>query len=153
MGGSYFTVDFEMGKIVVYTGPGEDIRGVGFDLWGKIGKRPSGSPMAGKIAEYSRGRKVPLDADVDLAGESPFRRRVYQRVRKIPYGQTMTYGEVAGEVGCPEGTRAVGQAMAANRFPLIIPCHRVVSGKGGVGGFSSGVELKKYLLRLEGVGS
>ena len=147
---SYFTVDFEMGKIVVYTGPGEEILGVDFDLEDRVRTRPSGCHAARLFAAYFRGEKLQLDLDADLTWESAFRQKVYARVRNIPSGQTLAYGEIAAQAGSPGGGRAVGQAMAANRFPLIIPCHRVISGNGGIGGFSSDIGLKKYLLRLEG---
>jgi methylated-DNA-[protein]-cysteine S-methyltransferase len=88
---------------------------------------------------------------MDLGGVTEFTRRVYDRVALIPYGQTSTYGKIAVDVGCRGGGRAVGQAMAGNRFPLVIPCHRVISENRAIGGFSSGVDLKRYLLHLEGV--
>lgn len=150
MGGSWFTVDFPLGKVVVRMGPGGMTEGVAFDLSGQVPRRPSRSEEACMIARYLAGEKVPLSIPVDLAGESPFRREVYQIVRAIPYGRTRTYGEVAALAGRPGGARCVGQAMAANRFPLIIPCHRVLSAGGGLGGYSSGIELKKHLLRMEG---
>jgi methylated-DNA-[protein]-cysteine S-methyltransferase len=149
--GHYFTVDFEMGRIVVSTGPGREIRGVEFDLENRIPRRPSHSREARLFAAYFQGEMLPPDLQPDLSGESPFRKKVYRRVAGIPFGHTLTYGEVAENVGCAGGAQAVGQAMAANRFPLIIPCHRVVSAGGRIGGFSSGIGLKRYLLELEGV--
>jgi len=150
MGGSWFTVDFPLGKVVVYTGQGEVIRKVCFDLANEVPRHPSPSPAARLIARYLAGEKVSLGLKPDLAGGSPFRRKVYREVMRIPYGQTRTYGEVAALAGCPGGARSVGQAMAANRTPLIVPCHRVVSAGGKIGGFSSGLEVKGFLLRLEG---
>ena len=70
---------------------------------------------------------------------------------KIPYGETVSYGQIALDVGSPGGGRAVGQAMGRNRFPLVIPCHRVIAGDGRIGGFSGGLDLKRFLLSLEGV--
>ena len=148
---AYFTVSFELGKVVVFKGADGRITGVTFDLDGSYGERPSGGAEAEKIALYLGGFPVSLDFHVDLSGESPFKDRVYRRVSEIPYGQTATYGVIASDIGCPGGARAVGQAMASNRFPLIIPCHRVLSSHGGLGGFSSGLGLKMHLLHLEGV--
>jgi len=93
-------------------------------------------------------REVPLD----MTGIPPFHRRVYGVVKNIPPGKVMTYGEVARLCGSPRAARAVGQAMAENPFPLIVPCHRVISSTGAMGGFSSpgGVETKKHLLLREG---
>jgi methylated-DNA-[protein]-cysteine S-methyltransferase len=149
--GSYFTVGFEMGKVVVYTDAGGRIIGVTFDLKGQIDEFLSDSREAEEVAGYLRGEKTALDLEADLSNESGFRRRVYRRVMEIPYGTISTYGAIASLAGCPGGARAVGQAMAANRFPLIIPCHRVLSRHGQIGGFSSGVDLKRHLLRLEGL--
>lgn len=80
---------------------------------------------------------------------SPFHKKVLKRVARIPYGQTMTYGEVACAVGQPRAYRAVGAANAQNNLPLVIPCHRVV-GSTGLGGYGGGLEMKKRLLRMEG---
>jgi len=93
------------------------------------------------------------DIPLDLDGLPPFRRRVYDVVRTIPAGETMSYGEVAAAAGSPGAARAVGQAMAQNPFPLIIPCHRVLAAGGKVGGFtaSGGTDTKLRMLAVEGV--
>ena len=148
---NYFTVGFDFGKVVLFTGAAGSIRRVTFDLDGRFEERPSFSRKARDLAAYLGGREGTPAFKVDLSGESPFRARVYRTVMRIPYGRTATYGQVAFAAGSPGGARAVGQAMAANRYPLIIPCHRVVSGRGKLGGFSSGPDLKRYLLRLEGI--
>lgn len=89
---------------------------------------------------------------LDLSQHSAFCRRVYELTRAIPAGETLTYGELAARVGEPGAARAVGQAMARNPFPLIVPCHRVLAAHGGAGGFSArgGVDTKFRLLRIEG---
>lgn len=89
---------------------------------------------------------------LDLGYAPPFNRRVYELVLKIPYGKTMTYGEVANEVGAPGGAQAVGRAMAENKIPLIVPCHRVLAAGGRMHGFSApgGVASKRKLLEIEG---
>jgi O-6-methylguanine DNA methyltransferase len=88
---------------------------------------------------------------IDTSSLSPFERSVLEVVRKIPEGEVVTYGEVARRVGRPGAARAVGQALARNPFPLLIPCHRVVRSDGRLGGFSSGPERKRMLLQEEGV--
>jgi methylated-DNA-[protein]-cysteine S-methyltransferase len=93
-----------------------------------------------------------LDVRLDLADYSPFQSAVVQHCRRIPIGQTITYGELARRAGSPGAARAVGQVMACNRFPLIVPCHRVVGANGSLGGFSArnGLNMKRRLLRIEG---
>lgn len=87
-----------------------------------------------------------------LDGLSDFQRAALEELRRIPSGVTRTYGEMAARLARPGGAQAVGRAMAANPFPLLFPCHRVVGAGGAMTGFSGsgGVEMKEYLLRLEG---
>ena len=79
---------------------------------------------------------------------TPFQWLVYKAVADIPFGETRSYGEIAFAVGKPNGARAVGQALKKNPLPIIFPCHRVVA-SGGIGGFSNGLAVKKYLLEME----
>jgi methylated-DNA-[protein]-cysteine S-methyltransferase len=90
---------------------------------------------------------------LDLAGATPFLRRVYEQARAVPSGSTVTYGELAARAGSPGASRAVGQAMARNRVPVVIPCHRVLAAHRAPGGFSAfgGLATKERLLALEGV--
>jgi O-6-methylguanine DNA methyltransferase len=78
-----------------------------------------------------------------------FQKAVWEELRKIPRGQTRTYGEIAGAIGRPKAARAVGSACGANPLPLFIPCHRVVA-KNGLGGFVAGLPWKILLLKMEG---
>lgn len=88
---------------------------------------------------------------IDLDGGTPFQRSVWQATRKIPWGETLTYGELARRVkGSPNAARAVGQAMNRNPIPIVIPCHRVVAVGGQLGGFGAGLPWKRLLLRTEG---
>jgi methylated-DNA-[protein]-cysteine S-methyltransferase len=93
-----------------------------------------------------------LDVALDMSGVSAFHRRVYETARTIPVGETTTYGELAVECGSPGAARAVGQALGRNPFAIVVPCHRVTSAGGKVGGFSAhgGVRTKLRLLELEG---
>ncbi len=103
------------------------------------------------IRLFLSGRPVHFDVPVDLSSLTEFQRRVLRACARIDYGQTISYGQLAKRVGCPAGARAVGGALARNPLPLVIPCHRVVSGNGSLGGFSAeqGVKLKRRLLDLE----
>lgn len=86
-----------------------------------------------------------------LENMTPFGQKVLTALLRVPYGETVSYGELATLAGSPNAARGVGQVMARNRWPLLIPCHRVVAAS-GIGGFSAqGVSMKRYLLGLEGV--
>ena len=104
------------------------------------------------ISSYFTGRSVTFDVTLDLTGVAAFRQSVLGACRRIPYGQTASYSDLARHVGQPLASRAVGSTMANNPLPLIVPCHRVVRQDGSLGGFSSpdGVSMKLRLLRLEG---
>ncbi|MFG0332646.1 MAG: methylated-DNA--[protein]-cysteine S-methyltransferase [Maioricimonas sp. JB049] len=110
--------------------------------------------LADLISAYARGEPVSF-ANIPLAlpTMTPFRKAIVSNLRRIPYGTTISYGELARQAGRPRAARAVGQAMACNTLPLLIPCHRVIAARGRLGGFSAptGVALKERLLALEGV--
>jgi methylated-DNA-[protein]-cysteine S-methyltransferase len=104
------------------------------------------------IRRMLRGRVFEYDLSVlNLEACSAFQRRVLLEEWRIPRGRASTYGKVAERVGQPKGARAVGSALAANPFPLLIPCHRAVRSNGELGGFQGGLKMKKALLELEGV--
>jgi methylated-DNA-[protein]-cysteine S-methyltransferase len=107
-----------------------------------------------KINKFAAGKAVDW-SDVPLYWEqqTPFQKRVREACRAIPRGEVRSYGELAAAAGFPGAARAVGSVMRTNRFPLVIPCHRVVAAGGKVGGFScpAGLEMKERLLALEGV--
>ncbi len=104
-----------------------------------------------QVSEYFAGKRKKFDLPLDLHA-APFHVKVLGAVAKIPYGETRTYGEIAHAVKNPGASRAVGTANARNMIPIIIPCHRVVASN-GLGGYGGGLDLKKYLLRLESVAS
>ena len=109
-------------------------------------------PLLDKLAAYADGEPVDFsDVEIDLGWTTKFQRRVIRRCRSIPYGKTVTYGELASAAGSPGAARAVGSCMAANRFPLIVPCHRVVRSGGGIGAFSApgGARTKRRMLAME----
>ena len=101
------------------------------------------------FAAWFRGE--PAEATLDLTGLTPFTRAVLDQVRRIPRGEVRTYGEIARALGSPGAARAVGNAVAANPVPLLIPCHRVVRSDGRLGEYSGGgPQVKARLLALEG---
>jgi len=101
-----------------------------------------------QLEEYFKGRRKEFDLELEYSG-TIFKQKVWDALRKIPYGRTMTYGEIAAEIGSARAARAVGAAAGANPIPLIIPCHRVIGADGKLTGFSSGLVIKKLLLLLE----
>ena len=103
-----------------------------------------------QLDEYFRGDRTTFDLPLAPRGDS-FQRRVWELLRRIPYGQTRSYGELARELGDPGLARAVGAANARNPISVIVPCHRVVGANGSLVGYAGGLARKQFLLDLEGV--
>jgi len=111
-------------------------------------EKPFGETVE-RLKAYFAGQRVDFSEKLDLSSATPFQRQVWRLTRLIPYGETRSYGWIAKRLGKIGAARAVGQALARNRLPVIIPCHRVVGSDRGLGGYSGGVGVKKSLLRLE----
>lgn len=108
--------------------------------------------LVGRLLRYTEGEVEQFcDVPLDLDRQTPFARRVMNVCRKIPYGKTISYATLAKRAGSPRGARSAGTVMAKNRFPLLVPCHRVVAAGSRLGGFSApgGLMLKRQLLSLE----
>jgi O-6-methylguanine DNA methyltransferase len=101
-----------------------------------------------QLKKYLIGQLKRFDCPLDFKG-TPFEKRVWSELAKIPYGQTRSYKEIAQAIGHPNAFRAVGNANGCNSLPLIIPCHRVIESNGGLGGFGHGLKVKKQLLDFE----
>jgi len=112
------------------------------------GPRSWVAPALRQIREYYSGRRRRFSVKICPDNLAPFSSRVVACLRKVPYGATVTYGELARRAGSPRASRAVGSVMASNDLPLVIPCHRVVAAQ-GLGGFGGGLRMKRDLLRLE----
>ncbi len=110
---------------------------------------PLGKKVSQEIAEYFEGIRREFDLPVCLHG-SEFQKTVWQAMRKIPYGQVRSYGDVAFMIGRPTAARAVGGACNKNPLWLLVPCHRVISGDNSLGGYGGAQDVKRFLLRLEG---
>jgi methylated-DNA-[protein]-cysteine S-methyltransferase len=107
---------------------------------------------AGKALGDYFGKAKPLPRTLRSALDgTPFQKKVWAAIEKIPFGKTKSYGEIAAQIGHPGASRAVGAACGANPLPLFVPCHRVLAANGRIGGFSGGLAVKKLLLRHEGV--
>ena len=103
-----------------------------------------------QLEEYFSGTRRQFDLPLDLNGISTFARDVLDRVRAIPYGSVASYSSIAGSSGSPGAARAVGNVMATNPIPILIPCHRVVRANGSLGRYGGGDRMKRALLALEG---
>jgi O-6-methylguanine DNA methyltransferase len=101
------------------------------------------------LKRYFSGKDVLFDLPLDLRYYTPFQQAVWSAAGKIPFGQTRSYAWIAAMIKKPLAMRAVGGALGANPVPVIIPCHRVISSTGTLGGFSGGLGIKKKLLDLE----
>ncbi len=116
--------------------------------------------LTSQLDEYFAGKRRYFDLPLLIEG-TPFREKVWQALTEIPYGEVVTYSELADRCGCPGGQRAVAQACSANRLPILIPCHRVVRSDGSLGGYTltstikkkgttpQGLDIKRFLLQHE----
>ena len=106
--------------------------------------------FADSIRDYLAGKPQRFDWRLDLEGVSDFGRRVLEATRAIPYGALRSYKSIAEAIGSPRATRPVGQALARNPLPIVIPCHRVVNSDGTLGGYSGGgTDMKRRLIEIE----
>ena len=103
-----------------------------------------------QLQAYFSGDLREFDVPIRLEG-TPFRLKVWQALQQIPYGQVISYGELARRIGQPAACRAVGGANHHNPISIIVPCHRVIAADGTIGGYGGGIELKRKLLKLEGI--
>jgi methylated-DNA-[protein]-cysteine S-methyltransferase len=106
--------------------------------------------LTDKLHRYFEGQEVRFDEPLDPGIGTRFQQTVWAITRAIPRGQTRTYGDIAREAGSPGAARAVGQCMARNPWPMVVPCHRVVGHDGSLTGFGGGLAMKKQMLTMEG---
>ena len=128
---------------------GEAVTGIRFGA----GETNGGCPVTGQarqqLTEYFAGQRREFDLPLAPAG-TDFQRRVWELLREIPYGETVTYGELARRLGNPKSARAVGMACNRNPIAIVVPCHRVVGSTGSLTGYAGGLDAKAFLLKLEG---
>jgi methylated-DNA-[protein]-cysteine S-methyltransferase len=161
---AYATVDSPLGPLVVAATPRGLVRlaypdrapdAVLEDLAARVSPRVLEAPgrldgIRRELDEYFEGRRRGFEAPVDLSLVRGFTRRVLRAAVRIPYGRVSTYGQVAGRAGSPRASRAAGNALGSNPIPVVVPCHRVVHAGGGLGGYTGGLDRKRFLLELEG---
>jgi methylated-DNA-[protein]-cysteine S-methyltransferase len=162
----YAPVDTPVGRLMVVLTPrgvcriaypGEPDDRLLADVARRIGPRVIASPSATQnardaLAAYLEGEADSLELPVDF-GLAPtgFTRKVLRGVARVPKGRVTTYGRLAARIGHPRASRATGTALGRNPIPILVPCHRVVPGSGGVGSYGGGSDRKRFLLELEGV--
>ena len=105
---------------------------------------------ASQLREYLGGNRKQFNIQIDWSLLRPFQREVLLATYAIPYGQTTTYGDLAQQLGRLRSARAVGRAEATNPMPIVIPCHRVLGADGKLRGYGGGLDIKKWLLKIEG---
>lgn len=103
-----------------------------------------------ELDEYFEGTRREFDLPLDIALLADFNRRVLRELARVPYGEVVTYGELAARSARPRAARAVGMVMNRNPLPIVLPCHRVLGANGKLTGYAGGLERKETLLRLEG---
>jgi methylated-DNA-[protein]-cysteine S-methyltransferase len=153
----YCYFEAPIGPLLI-AGDDESLHLIGFPRNGKPQKPKAGwaesksGPVAEavrQLREYFAGKRTDFDLPLALAG-TDFQRKVWRKLQEIPYGETISYGELAKRIGNPKASRAVGSANGKNQIPIVIPCHRVIAGDGGLGGFGGGLTVKEKLLAVEG---
>ncbi|MCI8402089.1 MAG: methylated-DNA--[protein]-cysteine S-methyltransferase [Lachnospiraceae bacterium] len=103
-----------------------------------------------ELTEYFAGQRREFTAPLKPEG-TPFQMQVWQALRTIPYGETRSYGQIAAQIGKPGASRAVGMGNHYNPIAILIPCHRVIGADGSLTGYGGGLDIKEYLLKLEGI--
>ncbi len=118
---------------------------------GTPGSTPAAAQLAQELQEYLSGQRRSFSVPVDLSACPAFQQQGLAACREVPAGAVVPYAELARRIGRPHAARAVGMALARNPVPVVVPCHRVVRGDGGLGGYLAGLAWKRRLLQLEGV--
>ncbi len=146
-------IDTPLGPLIARTN-GHALATLTFDGGDIDPARDTASPVLDRLEEelsaYFAGTLRAFDTPLAPVG-TPFQQRVWSALRDIPYGQTRSYVDIARQIGCPGGQRAVGVANARNPIPILIPCHRVINARGALHGYGGGLWRKRLLLELEGV--
>ncbi|MBW4718017.1 methylated-DNA--[protein]-cysteine S-methyltransferase [Saccharothrix sp. SC076] len=117
------------------------------ETFGERDPGPFGDVVA-QLEEFFAGKRTEFDLPLTMAG-TPFQRTVWEELKAIPFGETVSYGELAARIGRPTASRAVGLANGKNPISIIVPCHRVVGSTGSLTGYGGGIERKRLLLAFE----
>ena len=151
----YTTFDSPIGELLL-AGDGTSLHGL-YMQEGRTSIEPGAgwkkaaepfTPVRDQLDEYFEGRRTAFDLRLTMAGTA-FQRRVWSALQEIPYGESISYGELARRIGIPSASRAVGTANGLNPIAVIVPCHRVIGADGSLTGYGGGLERKRFLLDLE----
>jgi methylated-DNA-[protein]-cysteine S-methyltransferase len=104
-----------------------------------------------ELQDYFSGRCKRFRVPIDLRWVTPFQKNVLDATAGVPFGEVVSYSDIARRIGNPEARRAVGGALGRNPVAIIIPCHRVVASDGSIGGYTGGLDIKRELMRIEGI--
>jgi methylated-DNA-[protein]-cysteine S-methyltransferase len=161
---AYAETDSPIGELIIFVTPrgllrvkyaDEPIEWVLADVAARVSPRilraPSRTDEARRELEaYFALRRRDFDLPIDWSLVRGFASGILRRTARIPFGKVRSYGQVAAEAGSPRAARAAGNALGRNPIPIVVPCHRVLHADGGLGGYSGGLDRKRYLLALEG---
>jgi len=149
-GVSYDTFDSPVGNLYLIFS-GEDLTGVSFKIPADIPFKAGSAPaeFIKELEGYFQGVNVSFRQRIRFLRGTDFEKKVWLAIKEIPYGETRTYKWLAERVAMPRATRAVGHALSKNPIPIVLPCHRVIESDGSIGGYLSGVDIKRRLLLLE----
>ena len=117
---------------------------------GRSGNSKLSQAWFSQIDEYATGARRRFELPFAVRG-TPWQQKVWQGLLEIEYGQTVSYGQLASQIGAPKAARAIGNANGRNKIPIVIPCHRVVPADGSIGGYTGGLAIKRDLLAIEGL--
>ena len=146
----YLLMESPVGELTLQSRDGAAVSAIRFGRWadGDLADCPVLRRCEAQLRAYFRGELREFNLPLDPGGTA-FQRLVWAQLRRIPYGATRTYGEVAAAIGRPKAARAVGMANHVNPLPIVVPCHRVVGSGGKLVGYAGGLDAKEFLLRLE----
>lgn len=162
---AYGTLDSPLGRLTVMVTPrglvrlsypGEEVEVQLGELAARVSPRILAAPertdeVRRQLDDYFAGRRREFEVPIDWRLVRGFAGAVLRATSRIPFGAVSTYREVAAEAGSPNAYRAAGNALGSNPVPIVVPCHRVLHAGGGLGGYTGGLDRKRYLLELEGV--
>jgi methylated-DNA-[protein]-cysteine S-methyltransferase len=161
---AYAELDSPIGELVVFVTPrgllrvkyaDEPIEGVLAEVAARVSPRilrapRRTDPVRRELEGYFALRRRSFDLPIDWSLVQGFAGNVLRETSRIPFGDVRSYGQVARQAGSPRAARAAGNALGSNPIPIVVPCHRVLHADGGLGGYSGGLDRKRYLLALEG---